>query len=83
MINCLAILIHPHRLQASDFGLDRLLEALDAKEDTLSRIEAVIFSKEQRLEAIAFAEEERTKGKKIVLQDLAGIENIDADDKVF
>ncbi|MFS0655186.1 ATP phosphoribosyltransferase regulatory subunit [Bacillus sp. 179-C3.3 HS] len=69
---------------ATGFGLrlDRLLEALDAKEIVESQ-EAVIFSKEQRLEAFAFAEEERAKGKKIVLQDLAGIEDIDAMTKSF
>lgn len=43
----------------------------------------MIFSKEQRLEAFDFAEKERTKGKRIVLQDLAGIENIDAMTKAF
>lgn len=69
---------------ATGFGLrlDRLLEALDAKE-IVEPQEAVIFSKEQRLEAFAFAEKERSKGKKIVLQDLAGIENIDAMTKAF
>lgn len=69
---------------ATGFGLrlDRLLEALDAKE-IIEPQEAVIFSKEQRLEAFAFAEKERSKGKKIVLQDLAGIENIDAMTKAF
>ncbi|MBC5943489.1 ATP phosphoribosyltransferase regulatory subunit, partial [Bacillus pumilus] len=69
---------------ATGFGLrlDRLLEALDVKEINEPQ-EAVIFSKEQRLEAFAFAEKERSKGKKIVLQDLAGIENIDAMTKAF
>ncbi|MGE6630164.1 ATP phosphoribosyltransferase regulatory subunit [Bacillus sp. NPDC077027] len=79
------LLAHFHSpAPATGFGLrlDRLLEALDTKEETDPQ-EAVIFSKEQRLEAFAFAAEERKKGKKIVLQDLSGIENIDAMTKSF
>lgn len=43
----------------------------------------MIFSKEQRAQAILFAEEERARGRKVVLQDLAGIENIDHMTKSF
>ena len=42
----------------------------------------MIFSKEQRAQ-ILFAEEERARGRKVVLQDLAGIENIDHMTKSF
>ncbi|ATH93397.1 ATP phosphoribosyltransferase regulatory subunit [Bacillus glycinifermentans] len=73
-----------HPAPATGFGIriDRLLEALNA-EDTQEKMDIVIFSTEQRVEAIQFAEEERRKGKKVVLQDLAGIENIDQMTKSF
>ncbi|MDA1476517.1 ATP phosphoribosyltransferase regulatory subunit [Bacillus changyiensis] len=69
---------------ATGFGirLDRLLEALKLN-DVQTKIDAVIFSTEQREEAIKFAEKERTQGKKVVLQDLAGIKNIDQMTKSF
>ncbi|TWK25393.1 ATP phosphoribosyltransferase regulatory subunit [Bacillus licheniformis] len=47
------------------------------------KIDVVIFSTEQRKEAIRFAEEERGKGKKVVMQDLAGIGDIDQMTKSF
>ncbi|MEC1438090.1 ATP phosphoribosyltransferase regulatory subunit [Bacillus sonorensis] len=69
---------------ATGFGIriDRLLEALNPEDET-EKIDVVIFSTEQRAEAIKFAGEERRKGKKVVLQDLAGIENIDQMTKYF
>lgn len=69
---------------ATGFGLRiyRLIEALGIQEET-SEADAVIFSKEQRAQAILFAEEERARGRKVVLQDLAGIENIDHMTKSF
>lgn len=69
---------------ATGFGLrvDRLIEALGIKGET-SEADAVIFSKEQRAQAILFAENERARGRKIVLQDLSGIENIDHMTKSF
>ncbi|MFN2744403.1 MULTISPECIES: ATP phosphoribosyltransferase regulatory subunit [Bacillus] len=69
---------------ATGFGIriDRLLEALNPDEEQ-EDMDVVIFSTEQRAEAIKFAEEERLKGKKVVVQDLAGIENIDRMTKSF
>ncbi|AUZ40615.1 ATP phosphoribosyltransferase regulatory subunit [Bacillus paralicheniformis] len=69
---------------ATGFGIrtDRLLEALKPAEEQ-EKIDVVIFSTEQRKEAIKFAEEERRKGKKVVIQDLAGIGDIDQMTKSF
>lgn len=47
------------------------------------KMDVVIFSTKQRAEAIKFAEEERCKGRKVVVQDLSGIENIDQMTKSF
>ncbi|MFD1739376.1 ATP phosphoribosyltransferase regulatory subunit [Bacillus salitolerans] len=56
--------------------LDYLLEALD---DTNSlKMECVLFSSERRKEAIRFAEELRKKDKQVVLQDIAGVKDVDA-----
>ncbi|MCP6682192.1 ATP phosphoribosyltransferase regulatory subunit [Bacillus nakamurai] len=73
-----------HPAPATGFGLrvDRLIEGLGIKGET-SEADAVIFSKEQRAQAILFAEEERARGRKVVLQDLSGIENIDHMTKSF
>jgi ATP phosphoribosyltransferase regulatory subunit len=64
---------------ATGFGihLDRLLEAKDVKKATV-QIHGVLFSQERRDEAISFANERRQDGEKVVLQDIAGVENVDA-----
>ncbi|MCM3704382.1 MULTISPECIES: ATP phosphoribosyltransferase regulatory subunit [Cytobacillus] len=57
--------------------LDRLLEAL---EDTKAAepVYCILYSPERRKEAFDFAKEERSAGKKVVLQDISGVKDIDA-----
>ncbi|HHY74111.1 MAG TPA: ATP phosphoribosyltransferase regulatory subunit [Bacillus bacterium] len=56
--------------------LDRLVEALgDAQASTA--ISLIIFSQERRQEAIEFARAKRENGGRVVLQDIAGIEDVD------
>ncbi|WP_223701343.1 ATP phosphoribosyltransferase regulatory subunit [Sutcliffiella deserti] len=64
---------------ATGFGihLDRLLEAKDSKKTAVS-IHGVLFSQERREEAIRFAGLKRKDGKRVVLQDISGVENLDA-----
>lgn len=69
---------------ATGFGirLDRLIEALpEAAAD--NEIECIVFSQERFAEAIQLAEEKRGKGKKVVLQHIAGIGDIDAYSKRY
>ncbi|MFE7060590.1 ATP phosphoribosyltransferase regulatory subunit [Sutcliffiella sp. NPDC057660] len=64
---------------ATGFGihLDRLLEAKDMKKATAA-IHGVLFSQERREEAIEFARMKREEGERVVLQDISGVENVDA-----
>ncbi|PWA12653.1 ATP phosphoribosyltransferase regulatory subunit [Pueribacillus theae] len=65
--------------QATGFGirLDHLIEALDG-EEVEAPISCLIFTKEHQAEAIAKAKEMRERGKRVVLQDLSGVADIDA-----
>lgn len=56
--------------------LDLLLEALGKKANPQDRI-CFIFSKERREEAIREAVKRRENGEKVVLQDIAGVEDVD------
>ncbi|CAG9620700.1 ATP phosphoribosyltransferase regulatory subunit [Sutcliffiella rhizosphaerae] len=64
---------------ATGFGinLDRLLEAIEVKK-LEPVIHGILFSQERRMEAIAFANQKRKDGEKVILQDIAGVENVDA-----
>ncbi|WP_010196882.1 ATP phosphoribosyltransferase regulatory subunit [Bacillus sp. m3-13] len=64
---------------ATGFGihLDRLLEAKGVKKAEV-KIHGVLFSQERREEAIAFATSKREAGEKVIVQDIAGVENVDA-----
>lgn len=64
--------------QATGFGirLDLLIEALDTKEE-VRQDTCILFSKERRGEAIQTAKALRKEGKRVVLQDLQGVENVD------
>jgi ATP phosphoribosyltransferase regulatory subunit len=64
---------------ATGFGihLDRLLEAKDMKKTEVP-IHGVLFSQERREEAISFARMKRKDGERVVLQDIVGVENVDA-----
>ena len=64
---------------ATGFGIhvDRLIEALDVPEESVD-IHCVVFSAEQRSEAIEFAQKEREQGNRVILQDISGINDVDA-----
>ncbi|QPA30645.1 ATP phosphoribosyltransferase regulatory subunit [Thermaerobacillus caldiproteolyticus] len=69
---------------ATGFGirLDRLIEALGEME-TEAKIECIIFSQERFGEAIQLANEKRREGKRVVLQHISGIQDIDAYSKRY
>jgi ATP phosphoribosyltransferase regulatory subunit len=56
--------------------LDYLLEAVEENENP--SLECVMFSSERREEAIKFAADLRDQGKKVVLQDIAGVKDVDS-----
>ncbi|MDF2037573.1 ATP phosphoribosyltransferase regulatory subunit [Cytobacillus oceanisediminis] len=57
--------------------MDRLLEALEDS-NAAEPVYCVLYSPERRKEAFDFAKEERSAGKKVVLQDISGVKDIDA-----
>lgn len=69
---------------ATGFGirLDRLIEALP-ETGMDDEIECIIFSQERFAEAIQLANEKRREGKKVVLQHITGIRDIDAYSKRY
>ncbi|KEF40271.1 ATP phosphoribosyltransferase regulatory subunit [Schinkia azotoformans MEV2011] len=56
--------------------VDRLVQALGGTQDS-TPISLIIFSHERRQEAIEMARTKRKNGEKAVLQDIAGIEDVD------
>ncbi|WP_374720709.1 ATP phosphoribosyltransferase regulatory subunit [Peribacillus tepidiphilus] len=56
--------------------IDRLLEALGEPE-SLQPISCILFSSERKKEAILTAKEMRSEGKRVVLQDINGVSNLD------
>ncbi|MEC2077250.1 ATP phosphoribosyltransferase regulatory subunit [Metabacillus fastidiosus] len=61
--------------------IDRLLEALNLTAE--QKYECVIFSQERRSEAIQSANELRKSGKRVVMQEISGIKDVDAYSKQF
>ncbi|UOE55046.1 ATP phosphoribosyltransferase regulatory subunit [Bacillus sp. CMF12] len=57
--------------------MDRLLEALEDS-NAAEPVYCVLYSPERRKEAFDVAKEERSAGKKVVLQDISGVKDIDA-----
>lgn len=57
--------------------LDRLLEALGGFSEQ-TPTECILFSPERRLEACELAKQQRQAGKRVVLQDIAGVKDLDA-----
>lgn len=57
--------------------LDRLIEAIGTIEER-EPTQCILFSAERRKEAFSLAAEKRTDGIKVVLQDINGVQNIDA-----
>ncbi|TXC91047.1 ATP phosphoribosyltransferase regulatory subunit [Metabacillus litoralis] len=68
---------------ATGFGLhiDRIIEALNIEEE--QNFHCVIYSQERRTEAIAHTTELRASEKKVVMQDISGIKDVDAFTKQF
>ncbi|WP_273124565.1 ATP phosphoribosyltransferase regulatory subunit [Bacillus weihaiensis] len=68
---------------ATGFGLhiDRIIEALNRTSDV--KMECVIYSQERMLEAIAFTKERRAANKRVVMQEISGIKDVDAYTKQF
>ncbi len=68
---------------ATGFGLhlDRLIEALNVTEE--ATLQCVIYSQERRAEAISYATELRQSNKRVVMQDITGIKDVDAYTKKF
>lgn len=56
--------------------IDRLLEALE-DEEVGSQASCILFSPERRKEAYQVAKEQRNLGKRVVLQDINGVKDID------
>ncbi|WLR50523.1 ATP phosphoribosyltransferase regulatory subunit [Bacillus tianshenii] len=63
---------------ATGFGirLDRLVEALDTPEEQIERT-LILFSRERKDEAIRLAAHYRAEGKRVVIQNIAGVEQVD------
>jgi ATP phosphoribosyltransferase regulatory subunit len=59
------------------FRLDRLLEALGELDESVP-VSCILFSAERRKEACSLAKEQRAAGRRVVLQDISGVKNIDA-----
>ncbi|KAA9018008.1 ATP phosphoribosyltransferase regulatory subunit [Niallia endozanthoxylica] len=62
--------------------LDRLIEALGTIE-AREPVECILFSAERRKEAYELAFEKRSSGIKVVLQDINGVENLDASTELY
>lgn len=69
---------------ATGFGLrlDRLIEAMELPVKTQTR-HCIVFSPEHFEDALEFARSIRAQGKKVVLQDINGIENVDVIGKEY
>ena len=69
---------------ATGFGIriDRLAEALGEIQESKAP-ECILFSPERRPEAIHLAKEKRAEGKRITLQDITVVQNVDAYTRTF
>ncbi|MDQ0220021.1 ATP phosphoribosyltransferase regulatory subunit [Peribacillus cavernae] len=57
--------------------MDRLTEAL-GELNAREPIECVLFSQEHRQEALAYARKRRTEGRRVAIQDINAVQNVDA-----
>ncbi|WP_280769499.1 ATP phosphoribosyltransferase regulatory subunit [Salipaludibacillus daqingensis] len=69
-----------HHEPATGFGLrlDRLTEALGKEKETTTKEICLIFSHDRRKEAMLKTKELRGEGKSVVMQELTGVDNVDA-----
>ncbi len=67
-----------HPAGATGFGLrvDFLLEALEQLEEEAG-VHCILFSNERRVEAIREAQKRRAEGESVLLQDVAGVDDVD------
>ena len=72
------------RSRATGFAirLDRLPEAL-GKIETREPVHCILFSAERRKEAFHLASEKRKEGIQVVLQDINGVNNLDACSELY
>jgi ATP phosphoribosyltransferase regulatory subunit len=70
---------------ATGFGiqLDRLIEALNGTGYEPQSASCILFSQERLQEALQLAKERRGAGERVVLQDVAGVQNIDSFTSTF
>ncbi|MDQ0244697.1 ATP phosphoribosyltransferase regulatory subunit [Bacillus fengqiuensis] len=70
---------------ATGFGiqLDRLIEALNGKGYEPQVASCILFSQERLQEALQLAKQKRGAGERVVLQDVAGVQNIDSFTSTF
>ncbi|WP_078414265.1 ATP phosphoribosyltransferase regulatory subunit [Priestia abyssalis] len=70
---------------ATGFGiqLDRLIEALNGKGYDPQAASCILFSQERLQEALQLAKQKRSAGERVVLQDVAGVQNIDSFTSTF
>lgn len=70
---------------ATGFGiqLDRLIEALNGKAYEPQVASCILFSQERLQEALQLAKQKRSAGERVVLQDVAGVQNIDSFTSTF
>ncbi|WP_110112491.1 ATP phosphoribosyltransferase regulatory subunit [Bacillus sp. CGMCC 1.16541] len=64
---------------ATGFGiqLDRLIEALGEENYQPEPVYCILYSQERLEEALLVAKEKRTEGKRIVMQDIVGVDDVD------
>ncbi|SDO46365.1 ATP phosphoribosyltransferase regulatory subunit [Alkalicoccus daliensis] len=74
-----------HAEPATGFGLrvDRLTEALGKAKQKVKKDTCIIFSSERRKEAMDEAKKQRTEARSVVMQEITGIEDVDAYSKQF
>ncbi|MDQ0254575.1 ATP phosphoribosyltransferase regulatory subunit [Evansella vedderi] len=69
---------HPEPATGFGLRLDRLTEALGKTKETIINDVCIIFSNERRKEAMEKATEFRQENRTVVMQDVTGVNNVDA-----
>ncbi|ADH98613.1 ATP phosphoribosyltransferase regulatory subunit [Salisediminibacterium selenitireducens] len=69
---------HPEPATGFGLRLDRLTEALGTKTPQVSQDLCIVYSANRRIEALDTAVKERGNGRRVVMQDVAGVKDVDA-----
>lgn len=69
---------HPEPATGFGLRLDRLTEALGTKTPEVSQDLCIVYSANRRKEALDTAVKERGNGRRVVMQDVAGVTDVDA-----